>query len=408
VDGILSFDNLLELSTARSSLENRGSLCLRLEVQEYISRQDALKRSNDEDYVSQVEIIKMWMQFSNPPWGRIPRGTNRYFIREPFPPVLDQSIAQDIIDDPKKSVRILARASEPQEGGNAPMNIHAKGDLASGEEIDLQTTREVALGSGQINHDVQANEKTGVAASDAKQNTPPEPVTDTLGVTTDNAFGVISGAEPLLDSLPIVAASEANSEKGSKAGIKSSDSQEKSLKVLAPEENISASPKPHLVEKEPSSLPLGFGQTAATTKQDIHSPPLDAVVPKKGVYVWISWDGISQVISINGLGPNDELIGLKEVDNIHHIMDQLKDLGETIQLNKRILENNTLKHAFAAHLELENSYKPPKFEYQAKVLYMAIFSFISLPPLKKFMRKLDFLGDWVATRRPQSSYPPKY
>jgi hypothetical protein len=86
----------------------------------------------------------------------------------------------------------------------------------------------------------------------------------------------------------------------------------------------------------------------------------------------------------------------------------LKDLGETIQLNKRILENNTLKHAFAAHLELENSYKPPKFEYQAKVLYLAIFSFISLPPLKKFMRKLDFLGDWVATRRPQSSYPPKY
>ena len=84
----------------------------------------------------------------------------------------------------------------------------------------------------------------------------------------------------------------------------------------------------------------------------------------------------------------------------------MKDLGETIQLNKRILENNTLKHAFAAHLELENSYKPPKFEYQAKVLYMAIFSFISLPPLKKFMRKLDFLGDWVATRRPQSSYPP--
>jgi hypothetical protein len=162
------------------------------------------------------------------------------------------------------------------------------------------------------------------------------------------------------------------------------------LKVLAPEENISASQKPLLVEKESSSLPLGFVQTATTTKRDIHSPPLDAVVPKKGVYVWISWDGISQVFSINGLGPNDELIEVKEVNNIHHIMEPVEGLGETIQLNERILENNTLKDAFAAHLELENSYRLPNFEYQAKVLYTAIFSFISLPLLKKSMRELDF------------------
>jgi len=57
-------------------------------------------------------------------------------------------------------------------------------------------------------------------------------------------------------------------------------------------------------------------------------------------------------------------------------MEPVEGLGDHIQLDKRILENNFLKHAFAAHLELENTHRLPKFEYQAEVLYTAIFSFI--------------------------------
>lgn len=43
-----------------------------------------------------------------------------------------------------------------------------------------------------------------------------------------------------------------------------------------------------------------------------------------------------------------------------------------------------MKHAFAAHLELQNPYKLPKFEYQAEVLYIAVFSSIILERLGGF------------------------
>jgi hypothetical protein len=69
-------------------------------------------------------------------------------------------------------------------------------------------------------------------------------------------------------------------------------------------------------------------QNASTTEQDNPRIYSDAVIPKKGLYVWISSDGISQVFSINGLGPKDDLVRLNEVDHVHHIMEPIDGLDD--------------------------------------------------------------------------------
>lgn len=90
------------------------------------------------------------------------------------------------------------------------------------------------------------------------------------------------------------------------------------------------------------------------------------------------------MLPINGLSPNVERVELKEIDHYHYIMAPTGGLGEIIHVDKRILENSILKHAFAAHLELQTPYKLPKFEYQAEVLYIAVFSSVSLERLGGF------------------------
>ncbi|TGO16822.1 hypothetical protein BTUL_0024g00150 [Botrytis tulipae] len=123
-----------------------------------------------------------------------------------------------------------------------------------------------------------------------------------------------------------------------------------------------------------SADPNGLDQAANTAKQDENTFDSQAVVPKKGVYVWVDVKGIRQAYAINGLGPNTEPVQLEEIDKTHHIMAPTAGLGETIKLEQRILDNPLLTHAFASLLELNNPHKLPKFEYSPDVLSTAVFA----------------------------------
>lgn len=123
-----------------------------------------------------------------------------------------------------------------------------------------------------------------------------------------------------------------------------------------------------------SADPNGLDQAANTADQGENTFDSQAVVPKKGVYVWVDVTGIRQAFAINGLGPNTEPVQLEEIDKTHHIMAPTAGLGETIKLKQRILDNHLLTHAFASLLELDNPHKLSKFEYRPDVLSIAVFA----------------------------------
>lgn len=123
-----------------------------------------------------------------------------------------------------------------------------------------------------------------------------------------------------------------------------------------------------------SADPNGLDQAANTADQGENTFDSQAVVPRKGIYVWVDVTGIRQAFAINGLGPNAEPVQLEEIDKTHHIMAPTASLGETIKLEQRILDNPLLTHAFASILELNNPHKLPKFEYSSDVLSTAVFA----------------------------------
>jgi hypothetical protein len=84
-------------------------------------------------------------------------------------------------------------------------------------------------------------------------------------------------------------------------------------------------------------------------------------------------------------------------------MEPVEGLGDHIQLHKRILENNFLKHAFAAYLDLENTHRLPKFESEAEVLHTAAFNFINSPAPEGLLIELQ--PQWAVGLSAQSSYP---
>ena len=71
-------------------------------------------------------------------------------------------------------------------------------------------------------------------------------------------------------------------------------------------------------------------------------------------------DGIKQAFDISGHGPNDELVPMKEVEEmkygIQHIMQPAEGLGNYLQLNEQMLGNSILKYAFAGEAQLINAY----------------------------------------------------
>jgi hypothetical protein len=252
--------------------------------------------------------------------------------------------------------------------------------------MDIQTPTEKGLKDCDSNSYAQAKGKISVSDVAAARNTPTENEPDPSEVAIADESVAFLGENPLLDSSLIFASSEGNlGERSSKARLDGNDpeAEGKSSTFVTFEEDI-AGKTPSSGEKMESSIAPSPGQTGGTTKQDNHPSQFEGVIPKKGVYVWIDSFGINQVFPINGLSPNDERVELKEIDHYHHIMAPTGGLGEIIHLDKRILENSILKHAFAAHLELQNPYKIPKFEYQAEVLYIAVFSSISLERLGVF------------------------
>ncbi|TGO66634.1 hypothetical protein BOTNAR_0057g00180 [Botryotinia narcissicola] len=91
-----------------------------------------------------------------------------------------------------------------------------------------------------------------------------------------------------------------------------------------------------------SADPDSLDRAVNTAKQDENTFDSQAVVPKKGVYVWVDVTGIRQVYAINGLGLNTEPVQLEEIDKSHHIMAPTAGLGETIKLEQRILDNPLL------------------------------------------------------------------
>ncbi|TGO72583.1 hypothetical protein BELL_0438g00010 [Botrytis elliptica] len=111
-----------------------------------------------------------------------------------------------------------------------------------------------------------------------------------------------------------------------------------------------------------------------TANQDENAFDSQAIVPKRGVYVWVDVTGIGQAFAINGLGPNNEPMQLEEIDKTHHIMAPSAGLGKTIKLEQRIFDNPLLTHAFASLLELNNPHKLPQFEYSPDVLSTAVFA----------------------------------
>ncbi|KAF7940368.1 uncharacterized protein EAE98_000495 [Botrytis deweyae] len=123
-----------------------------------------------------------------------------------------------------------------------------------------------------------------------------------------------------------------------------------------------------------SAVPDGVDQVANTAKQDENTFDSQAVVPRRGVYVWVDVMGIRQAFAINGLGPNNEPMQLEEIDKSHHIMAPTAGLGKTIKLEQRILDNLFLTHAFASLLELNDLHKLPQFEYSPDVLSTAVFA----------------------------------
>ncbi|KAF7874704.1 uncharacterized protein EAF02_008681 [Botrytis sinoallii] len=135
-----------------------------------------------------------------------------------------------------------------------------------------------------------------------------------------------------------------------------------------------------------SAVPDGVDQVANTAKQDENTFDSQAIVPKRGVYVWVDVTGIRQAFAIDGLGPNNEPVQLEEIDKTHHIMAPTAGLGKTIKLEQRILDNPLLTHAFASLLELNNHHKLPQFEYSPDVLSTAVFASFTFGNLHESVR----------------------
>jgi hypothetical protein len=411
-----SLKQSLDLTTARSSPNTRGFLCLKVDVHGIWNVKDPhipLQTINEADYFSQMEIRE---------WGSLhlqrkdvvqPQDdiwiakSNRYFIREPSSPAGTKSTAHDGTNDAKRPVNEVIRAIASK--------LETQVGRASGKKTDLHVSKDEALGHRDLNQPAHAKEKTTLDGVDTAQNTRVRPIPNTSEFATANVLAATS--KPLLDDPSIATTSEEKLERDSKAGVHTSDPEGKSTAMLTLQENTPARQNPLSAEKMLSyppppppppptkpNLPYPAGpsfaqqpprplslENVSATKSN--SPGLlpEAIPPirsKKGIYIWIGSDSVIKVFGINGDGPNDELVLIKEVD---HVMEATKGLSNHIEIDERIFENNILKHVFAAHFELENPSKLPKFKYQPEVLYKMIFGFISLGLLERFKVDLNDL-----------------
>jgi hypothetical protein len=273
----------LGVRTARSSLEGRGSLCLSiygpLPVQspKNAKPQITRKTSNDADCFSQIEIIKWGSWMSEDTW--IVEGTNRYFIPEPSPPKHDKSTAKEVKNDARKSVSTPARAHGLRYRSKLLTKIYTEAGRASVEKADLQTSKEDSLGGHDSTQSGQAKEKASPPSVDGERKTPIAPRPNTPEIPTSALMERLE-ENPPPDSSPAVVASEENPAKNTKVRID----------TIILEDCISAGERPASAEKMPSTSQQTSGTKTSTTRQDNPEIHANAILPKKGLYVWISSD----------------------------------------------------------------------------------------------------------------------
>jgi len=239
---LLAGDIGLGVRTARSSLENRGSLCLSIytplamQSPENAKPQITRKTSNDADYFSQIEMLKLVSWVSENIW--IVRGTNRYFIPEPSHAEHDKRTTQEVINDARKSVSTPVGAHEPRDGSNLPTKIHTEAGHASVEKTGLQTSKEDSLGGRDSTQSAQAKEKASPPSVDAERKAPIDPRPNTPEIPTSVWMERLE-ENPTPDSSRTVVASEETPAKGTKVRID----------TIILEDCISAGERPASAEK---------------------------------------------------------------------------------------------------------------------------------------------------------------
>jgi hypothetical protein len=267
------------------------------------------KTSNEADYFSQIEVIKWGSWMSEDTW--IVEGMNRYFIPDPSPKH-DESTVKEVTNDARKSVSTPAGAHELRDGSNLSTKIQTDAGRASVEKTDLQTSKEDSLGSDST-QSAQAKGKASPPSLDAERKTLINPRPNAPEIPTSALIERLEENPPPGFSPTVVASEEENPAKDTKVGIN----------TIMLEDCISTGERPASAEKMLSSSQQTSRTKASTTKQDNLEIHVNAIVPKKGLAYGLlrSSDGISQVFKINGLGPNGEIVQLKEVDSLHHIME---------------------------------------------------------------------------------------